>query len=112
MTVKIPEDRLLKLEDTSGYQIAQLIAQLQERVAGLEAALARIEKGVNRSIEWEEQTSPSGIQLQGLSKITRKGTLISITPQVVGPGNISVFCVVRNENGELGIINGPFKFVD
>lgn len=88
------------------------IDKLQASVDALAASVASITKLVNRRVEWEEATTGSGIQLQGLTKVTHQGTLLAITPVMAGPSQLIVAVTVKKDNGDIGVLTGPFKLVD
>lgn len=62
-------------------------------------------------IEWEEDVTSTGIQLQGTTKVKKRGILVSATPMIVGPGNITIFVCARVGN-EMVVFSAPIKFVD
>lgn len=83
----------------------QVLAQQHE----LGAMVSQLSKG--RRIVWEEDTTASGIQLQGPSKVERSGMLVSATPTLTAQGLV-LFVVAKRDDGAVAILNGPWKFVD
>lgn len=92
--------------------VEQKVEQLQKQVAELQASVSGLGKLIDRTIEWEEQTSPSGIELAGMTRAVHRGKVVSMTPVIAGPGQILIMVMVIKTNGDIGVVTGPFKLVE
>lgn len=93
-------------EDTWQYQVAEL----REQVKTLTAALGTLNKSINRRIEWQDQVSPSGIQVQGLPVLVQ-GTLLGITTLPADNNGVMIMVTAVRDNGVMSVFSGPFRLV-
>lgn len=83
----------------------------EEQFKTLNDKLDKMTGYVNRRIQWEEQVTSTGIQLQGVTKATRSGVLLGLTA-LPGPQGILVLWIVKQDDGTLKPVQGEVKVLD
>lgn len=90
---------------------------IEEKISSLEQTVKNLEQkiksaNIGRKIEWEDQVSQSGIQVAGPAVVKRSGILLGFNAQIIGPGNVILLTIVQDDKGVIGVISGPFRFVE
>lgn len=97
-------------EDTQA--LLRRVADLEKNYNELLKTMTYILKTVNRTIEWEEKTTASGLQLAGSSAVVKKrGTFLAMSQQIVGENAIATLVTAIDQHGRVVMVNGPFTFV-
>jgi len=95
------------------WDLEVIVSDILDRLEKVEKAIAELSKSATKKVEWQEQTTESGIQLSGSTTVRRTGDVIGVTVLPTDLGKITVlFVVKRDGDNAISVMDAGFiKFV-